>query len=66
MNPDPARYLEPCDAIDFRSAEVAKLARRLSTGDVTTAAKRCFAMRFRLQVQPGDLFRFVRADSRLS
>ena len=42
MKPDPARYLEPCDAIDFRSTGVNELARQLSTGDVTTTTKRCF------------------------
>ncbi len=42
MKSDPAQYLEPCDVIDFRSAEVTELARRLTTGNVTTTAKRCF------------------------
>lgn len=42
MKPNPAQFLESCDAIDFRSTEVAELARRLSTKEVTTTAKRCF------------------------
>ena len=42
MKTNPSQFLEPCDAIDFRSTEVAELARQLSTGDVTRTAKRCF------------------------
>jgi len=42
MNPAPSNYLEPCDAIDFRSPKVAELARQFSTDDLLTTAKQCF------------------------
>ncbi len=42
MTPDPAQFLAPSDAIDFQTPEVTALASRLSTGDTTATAKRCF------------------------
>ncbi len=42
MTPDPVLYLEPCDAIDFRSPQVAELALQLATCKTNTTVKRCF------------------------
>ncbi len=41
-SPDPLLFLHPCDVIDFRSAEVSALAKRLATEDTIESARRCF------------------------
>jgi transglutaminase-like putative cysteine protease len=39
---DPLLFLHPCDVIDFRSADVSALAKRLATEDTIESARRCF------------------------
>lgn len=42
MLPDPADYLDPCEAIDFDAPAVAELARQLAGADVLATVRRCF------------------------
>ena len=40
--PDPAKYLDPCDVIDFRNSEVMRRASLLAGADEIATADRCF------------------------
>lgn len=42
MNPDPSKYLDPCEAINFDAPNVAALARQLAAKDPVTTAIQCF------------------------
>lgn len=42
MNADPSEYLDDCEIIDFRSANVHRTAAQLSAEDAATTAQRCF------------------------
>jgi transglutaminase-like putative cysteine protease len=41
-DPDPKRFLAPCEIIDFHSANISELAERLSANDAFESARRCF------------------------
>jgi transglutaminase-like putative cysteine protease len=42
MQPDPSGFLDDCEIINFRSPDVAQIAKDLAAGNVTCTAKRCF------------------------
>lgn len=41
-DPDPQRYLDPCEIIDFQSANISELAKRFATDDVFDSTRQCF------------------------